>query len=124
MAVRKDRERISDRAHKSEAEIAQVHLSAFRSEGSAGLVFLQELCPAHSLTRESLIVVAKLFSIISGIHFPRDYTRRRDLIFKWFTDHIAELEAIGRLFTLEAENIQIRDESAFAPALRASAINC
>jgi hypothetical protein len=60
-------------------------------------------------------VLAKIFSVISGIRFPRDYTRRCDLIVKWFTDHIGELEAIGRLFTLEAENLQFRDEAAFAP---------
>jgi hypothetical protein len=117
MTLRKNRARISDRAHKSEAEIAEVHLSTFRSDGSAGLVFVQKLCPGHSLRRESLIVLAKIFSIISGVHFPRDYTRRRDLIFKWFTDHIGELEAIGSLFTLEAQDMQARDEATFAPPM-------
>jgi hypothetical protein len=103
------RGRISDRSHQSEATISAQHMGSFKAEGSAGMLFLQSLCPGHRLARESLIVVAKVLSIISGIHFPRDYTRRKDLIVKWFTDHIHELEPIGRLLTLEPEGSQVDD---------------
>jgi len=121
--MRKPRARISDRAHKSEAEISDLHMSTFKADGSAGATFLLGLCRGQSLTRQSLIVLAKVFSIISGVHFPRDFTRRRDLIFKWFTDHISELEPFGPLFTLELISMEAREgdepERAF-PALLAA----
>jgi hypothetical protein len=84
-------------------------MGSFKAEGSAGMLFLQSLCPGHHLARESLIVVAKVLSIISGIHFPRDYTRRKDLVVKWFTDHIHDLKPFGPLLTLEPEGGHIDD---------------
>jgi hypothetical protein len=77
-------------------------MDSFKAAGSDGLRFIESLCPGHNLTRESLIVLAKAFSWISGVHFPRDYTRRRDLVIKWFDNHVDALEPLGRLFHLEA----------------------
>jgi hypothetical protein len=97
------RGRISDRSHQSEATISAQHMGSFKAEGSAGMLFLQKLCHGRRLARESLIVVAKVLSIISGVHFPRDYTRRKDLIVKWFTDNIHDLERFAPFLTLETE---------------------
>jgi hypothetical protein len=94
--------------HKREREISDQHLGEFKPEGSLGLKFIQELCPTYSLTRESLVVLARLFSAMSSVPFPRDFTRRRGLIIKWFTDHIVELEPLGTLITLEADFLQTR----------------
>jgi hypothetical protein len=104
------RERISDRGHKPEKEISEEHLGDFIPEGSLGLKFIQRMCPSYSLTRESLVVLAQVFAVISGIPFHRDYTRRRTLVIKWFDDNIERLEPLGSLFTLEAESLHSRDD--------------
>jgi hypothetical protein len=98
----------------SEGKISELHLGRFTAEGSAGLRFLETLCPGHDLTRESLVLFARVCSAISGIQFPRDFTRRRDLVIKWFNDHLDRLEPLGCLITLEAERIPVKaadDES-------------
>jgi hypothetical protein len=97
------RQRISDRGHKAEKEISDEHLGDFDPEGSLGLQFIRRMCPSHSLTRESLVVLAQVFAVISGIPFHRDFTRRRTLVIKWFDDNLDQLEPLGALITLEAE---------------------
>jgi hypothetical protein len=99
------RERISDRGHKKESEISAEHLGAFRVEGSDGMRFIQGICNSHSLTRESLVVLAQVFSAISRVPFHRDFTRRRSLVVKWFHDHVEQLKPFGSLVTLEAEDL-------------------
>jgi hypothetical protein len=111
MARRGGRERISDRGHKREREISELHLGEFKPQGSTGLRFLQSLTPDHTLTRESLVILAQVFSSVSSIPFPRDFTRRRDLIIKWFTDHLDILEPFGCLLKLEVEPLQTRTEN-------------
>jgi hypothetical protein len=105
------RQRISDRGHRREREISDEHLGEFSPEGSRGLDFIQRLCNSRSLTRESLVVLAQVFSAISCIPFHRDFTRRRSLVIKWFDDHIDRLEPLGPLFTLESESLHARGEA-------------
>lgn len=102
-------ERISDRLHMTEREISKLHLGPFTAEGSPGLTFLESLSPGHSLTQESLIIIARICSIISGVRLPRDFTRRRDLVIKWFNDHLEMIQPVGRLLKLEVELIPPRD---------------
>jgi hypothetical protein len=108
--MRRPRSRISDRGHKPEGQISDEHLGKFTPDGSRGLEFVQRMCRSYSLTRESLIVLAQVFSAISCIPFHRDFTRRRILVIKWFDDHIEDLEPLGVLFTLEAEPLHPGDE--------------
>jgi hypothetical protein len=105
MNQRTGRPRISDRGHLSEAKISELHLGRFAAEGSAGLHFLETLCPGHDLTCESLVALARVCSVISGVQFPRDFTRRRDLVIKWFDDHLDRLEPLGCIMILEAKKI-------------------
>jgi hypothetical protein len=93
----------------TEGEISKLHLGLFTAEGSPGLMFVESLSPGHNLTRESLIIVAGICSAVSGVRFPRDFTRRRDLIIKWFNDHLEKLEPIGHLLQLDAELIKGKD---------------
>jgi hypothetical protein len=103
------RERISDRAHRSEREISDGHMGGFSAEGSRGLAFIQRMCRPYRLTRESLVVLAQVFSAISGVPFRRDFTRRRTLVIKWFDDHIERLEPLGALIALDAVDMRPRD---------------
>jgi hypothetical protein len=83
-----------------------MHLGAFQADGSHGDVFVQALALGVSLTRESLCNLAHLFSALSGIQFPRDYTRRRALVLKWFDDHVEQLEPLGCLFSVRVSKLR------------------
>lgn len=114
-----DRQRISDRGHKRERQILDEHLGDFTPDGSRGMAFIQRLSPCGSLTRVSLVFLAHVFSVVTEVPFHRDFTRRRNLVIKWFDDHIDELEPFGSLFTLEAANhgMKSEDVSALAESL-------
>jgi hypothetical protein len=96
---------ISDRIHKREGEISDLHLGQFEPDGSQGDRFLRDIAFGVSLTRESLVSFAQLFYVISGIQFPRDYTRRRALVVKWFNDHLEELRPLGGIFTVRVDKL-------------------
>jgi hypothetical protein len=85
---------ISDRRNKSEREISDGHAGDFAAGGSQAEAFLDRVIgdSAVSLTRRSLVHLGTIFSALSGIRFYRDFTRRRVLVFRWFEDHLAELE--------------------------------
>jgi hypothetical protein len=85
-----------------------MHLGKFNPEGSDGLSFLLSLCPCRNLTRESFIILAQVFSILTSISFPRDFSRRRDLVIKWFDDNLDQIRPFSPLFILEAEVLQQR----------------
>jgi hypothetical protein len=55
----------------------------------------------YDLTRESLVILAQVFATITGVKFPRDYTRRRTLIIKWFDNNIELFEPVVRLIQLD-----------------------
>jgi hypothetical protein len=75
------------------------------------LEFLKRICHSNNLTRESLYVLAQVFSTISRVPFHRDFTRRRTLVIKWFNDHIDQLEPLGPLITLEAETTAAKPDA-------------
>jgi hypothetical protein len=93
--------RISDRRHNSEREVAIQHLGTFDAENSRAWGFLVKLANGHELVKKHLIDVAKIFATISGIQLPRDYTRRLDLIVKWFDVNLADLEPLSTIIKLE-----------------------
>jgi hypothetical protein len=95
--------RVSDRANKGEKEISDRHQAGFIPRGSRGEQFIAKLIPEGELTCHSLGTLAKIFSALSGIPFHRDYTRRRALVIKWFTDHIDVLEPFQTIVKVEAE---------------------
>jgi hypothetical protein len=104
-AMRQRAPPISDRAHRREREIADDHLGQFRPEDSRGLRLIETVCATTSLTRESLVALAKAFGWLSGIPFPRDYTRRRALVIKWFDDNADALQPFGDAMTVEIEPV-------------------
>jgi hypothetical protein len=93
--------RISDRRHNSEREVANQHLGDFEAENSRAYDFLIKLADGHEIVKRNLIDIAKIFATISGIPLPRDYTRRLDLIIKWFDVHLADLEPLSTIIKLE-----------------------
>jgi hypothetical protein len=103
--------RISERGLKGEGEICKEHLAGFSPDKSRALTMLETLTPGQNLTRESLIVLAKLFSHISRIQFPRDFTRQRSLVIKWFDDHLDELWPVRLLVEIELHKGRARVNS-------------
>jgi len=93
--------RISDRRHNSEREVAIQHLGNFDAENSRAWQFLVKLADGHELVKKHLVDVAKIFATISGIQLPRDYTRRSDLVVKWFDVNLARLEPLAAIIKLE-----------------------
>lgn len=85
-----------------EREIADLRLGTFIAEGSRGMQLLQRIYPRGELTRRSLYSFASLLAALSGIKLARDFTRRKDLLIKWFDDNYDELEPYSRFFVLEA----------------------
>jgi hypothetical protein len=98
---RDNRFRISDRRNLHESDISDQHLGGFSAAESRGQRFVDAICQNHSVTRDSLVSLAHVFSCISGVRFPRDFARRRVLVIKWFDDHIDELESLGKVISLE-----------------------
>jgi hypothetical protein len=93
--------RISDRRNLGESEISDHHLAGFSAAGSRGERFVAAMCQNHPVTRDSLVSLAHVFASISGVRFPRDFSRRRVLVIKWFDDHIDELQSIAKVISLE-----------------------
>jgi hypothetical protein len=102
-------ERLSDRAHRPEKEISDLHLNGFSPIGSQGWEFIRDLIPDGSVTCKSLVDLAKVFSAISRIPFPRDFARRRSLVIKWFNDHLEELRPIHAILTIISEPLPGND---------------
>jgi hypothetical protein len=74
-----------------EREIAERLQGTFRAEGSRGWQLIEHIANGERLGRMDIWKLATVFSIVSGIRFPRNMTRRRNLIVKWFDEHADEL---------------------------------
>jgi hypothetical protein len=96
-------QRISDRAHQRERDIANEHQGQFDPSESRGLKFVQKLCNRTNVSLDALIQLSHVLSEVSGIRFVRDFTRRRALVIKWFDDHLEELEPLQTVITIELE---------------------
>jgi hypothetical protein len=111
--MHRTRPQVSDRAHYPEKQIAEDHLGEFMPIGSRGLEFIERIAGTPPLTGKSLIVLARGCAFVANVWFPRDFTRRRDLVIKWFDDHIDTLEplqAIMQIDTVSSASMQESDE--------------
>jgi hypothetical protein len=80
-------ERPLSRKFMREGEIAKRLQGTFKAEGSRGWQLIGQIANGEKLGRRDILKLATLFSIVSDIEFPRNMTRRRDLIVKWFDEH-------------------------------------
>lgn len=106
MASSVARASVPGRSSMKEHEICETRMGKFVAKGSEGELFVQAMLPPNSnvkLTRESLIVIARILSVITGIRFMRDYTRRRSLVIKWFDDNIEALRPFQYVIHLDYE---------------------
>jgi hypothetical protein len=95
------RRRISDRAHDSEREVSSKHLADFQSRGSLGEKFAERIAPGMVWDKKRLIVLGITCSNITSLQFPRDFTRTRELVYKWLTDNYSTIEPLAALLRLE-----------------------
>jgi hypothetical protein len=91
--------RLSRSLHK-EKEVADALIGAFDSSESRGLHLIRRLSIGKELSKEQMIGLAHVFSVLAKIDFPRDFTRRRDLVVKWFDDHFEALEPLATVVHL------------------------
>jgi hypothetical protein len=89
------------RRQRKESKIARDHLGSFVAEGSRAWGFIGGLTDGRSMTRDSLIHLASVFYVISGVPFKRDFRRKVDLVYKWFDDHLEELEPFGCIIEID-----------------------
>ncbi|OHS97112.1 hypothetical protein TRFO_09685 [Tritrichomonas foetus] len=83
--------RIKGRSSKTEKEIADLRLGEFNIEESVGMKFIKSITDKE-ITRQALVSLATIFSILSGIVVNRDLKRRRELLIKWFDINAEKLE--------------------------------
>lgn len=76
------------RRHASEKHVADTLLGDFRPITSAGFKLIQEMAGCSQcyddLSRNLLLSLATVVSTILDIQFPRNFSRRKSLIVKWF----------------------------------------
>jgi hypothetical protein len=91
--------RLSRGLHK-EKDVADALTGTFNPSESRGLHLIERLSAGKELSREQMIGLAHIFSVLAKIDFPRDFTRRRDLLVKWFDDHFEVLEPFATVIHL------------------------
>jgi hypothetical protein len=93
----------------TEGDVSNFHQAVFVIPDSRALQFLDGLLDGEALsyTRQSLIALAHIASAISGVPFPRDFRRRRSLVFKWFEDNLATLQPIACLLEISSKPLEI-----------------
>jgi hypothetical protein len=92
---------VPNRALLREREIAVFRLGNFHADTSRAAQRLRQLYPYGELTRRSLYSLASLIGPLAGVQLPRDFTRRKDLLIKWFDDNFDDLRSYFDFFTLE-----------------------
>jgi hypothetical protein len=85
----------------SERDIANFRLGDFHAESSRAAQKLRTLYPHGDLTRRSLCSFASLVSALADVKLARDFTRRRELLIKWFEDNYEALEPYLAFFELD-----------------------
>jgi hypothetical protein len=85
----------------TERDIADATLGNFHAENSRAAQRLGRMYPHGDLTRRSLYSFASLLGALAGVKLPRDFTRRKDLLLKWFDDNFDALEPYLRFFDLD-----------------------
>jgi hypothetical protein len=87
----------------TEKERANASEAGFRVAGSLGEFFIGMVCPWGDVTLKDLKIIAITCEFLTGIVFPRDFQRRRSLIFKWLSDHYHEIAPIAQIVKLYRE---------------------
>ena len=70
----------------SESKRADAMLGNFNAKKSRGYQLILTIL-SEPISLASLISLATLLSFLIEIPFSRDYTRRKDLVIKWFDDN-------------------------------------
>jgi hypothetical protein len=92
---------VTNRASMTERNIAEFQLDAFQPESSRAAQRLRVFYPHGDLTRRALCSFATVLAVLAGVTLPRDLTRRRNLLMKWFDDHFDALEPYLQFFELD-----------------------
>lgn len=80
---------LGPRSSTTEKMRTRILLGDFVAEGSKGLDFLKKIYP-HPLSRSVLISLATVFSGLTNVPFDRDFRRKKELVIKWFDEHLDE----------------------------------
>lgn len=72
----------------------------FRLDGTRAEEFLHSQVPGGRIDRKQLCRYLQILGLISGVKLPRDYTRRRALLFKWIDDNYDLLSPYMKFITL------------------------
>ena len=83
------------RRHASEKAVAQNLLGDFVVKNSRGLKLIESMMGEESfdtVSRNSLLSLTTVISKFIEVPFPRNYSRRKALIVKWFDDNADEIE--------------------------------
>jgi hypothetical protein len=100
--AQRDSRTVPNRALMRERDIADFRLGGFHAEGSRAARRLRAMFPQGELTRRSLYSFASLVGALGGVTLPRDFTRRKELLVKWFDDNFDALEPYLGFFRLDA----------------------
>lgn len=75
------------RHHSTEKDVAQSLQGSFEIKNSRGLKLIEELFNNRqfdTISRNSLLSLTIILSTLTQIPFPRNFSRRKALIVKWF----------------------------------------
>lgn len=89
-----------DPRRKRERERADDLQGDFTLKGTHAEEFLHSQVPGGRIDRKQLCRYLQLLGCISGVRLPRDYTRRRVLLFKWIDDNYDRLAPFMKLIKL------------------------
>ena len=95
------------RRHATEKAVAQSLLGDFEVKNSRGLSIIESLMGENtfeSMSRNSLLSLTTVLSKLTQIPFPRNFSRRKALIVKWFDDNADELETAVKFVYVEFSN--------------------
>ena len=68
---------------KTEKQKAIELLQSFDYRTSRAFTFITQMC-GESPSKNSLVALGQIFSVLIGVKFERGYGRRKELIIKWF----------------------------------------
>ena len=92
------------RRHSTEKAVAQNLLGDFEVKNSRGLSIIEAFMGENafeSISRNSLLSLTTILSKLTQIPFPRNFSRRKALIVKWFDDNAEELEVAEKFVFVE-----------------------
>lgn len=104
------------RKFNTEKALAKKLLEDFNAKGSRGEALIEQILhrDIKTISRNGLIGLGTIISGYTGINFPRNNTRKRDLIIKWFDDNELIIRPIAHNITVEfCEHDQENDKFNF-----------